>query len=248
MLVAVALSPAPSDRFRGSSVLLFGAAVLLFVLPYLVYLQTWEGVFAHVQRGLAFTTLAMSQQRLPIGDLLAHEVWLLTATWAVPLAVVATLARRIVRRTPGGWADVQRVGPLAVLALIANVGLIRDLPETRLPDAVVVPALLAAWLGRVAWSSFSGARAIAMRAGVVTTLAITIWGVMIMGHTPEQLDRIGMFNGIDRLPARFKERAREMKRPWEGRQTPSAVAQQMRPFFDYAPRCMPTDTRLLMAS
>ncbi|HKE86921.1 MAG TPA: hypothetical protein VKB50_24360 [Vicinamibacterales bacterium] len=247
-LVAVALSPVPSDRFKGASVLLFCGAALSFALPYLVYLQTSEGVLAHVQRGMSFTTLEMSRQRLPLGDLRVHEVWLLAATWGAPVAALAALAMSVARRRPGSWDEVRRVGPLAVLALVANAGLIRDLPETRLPDAIVVPALIGMWLGQSAWGWFSGAGAVAVRVAAVVALVVTLWGVTIMGHTPEQLNRIGVFNGIGRLPGRFKERAIEMKRPWEGRQRPSVAVQEMRPFFGYTARCVPADARLLVAA
>ena len=39
-----------------------------------------------------------------------------------------------------------------------------------------------------------------------------------------------------------------MDRPWAGRLVPSAVAGEMRPFFDYVPRCIPPDQRLLVAA
>jgi hypothetical protein len=112
----------------------------------------------------------------------------------------------------------------------------------------VAPVVLIAWLVHAAWRAGTGARAIPLRTATVTLVAITLWAVSVMGHTPEQLDRIGMFNGLGRLPARFGERAREMARPWEGRQAPSAVVQQMRPFFDYSARCTSRDTRLLVAA
>ena len=41
---------------------------------------------------------------------------------------------------------------------------------------------------------------------------------------------------------------REMERPWAGRLVPSAVAGEMRPFFDYVERCVPPDQRLLVAA
>jgi hypothetical protein len=55
-VVAVALSPIPSDRYKGgSSVAILAAAVFVFMLPYFVYLQTVDGIIAHLQRGAAFT-------------------------------------------------------------------------------------------------------------------------------------------------------------------------------------------------
>ena len=69
-----------------------------------------------------------------------------------------------------------------------------------------------------------------------------------MGSVPEQLDRAGVFNGFDRIPERAATLTREMERPWAGRLVPSAVAGEMRPFFDYVERCVPTDQRLLVAA
>jgi hypothetical protein len=64
----------------------------------------------------------------------------------------------------------------------------------------------------------------------------------------EQLDRANVLAGLDRVPERWVSLVRDMDRPWAGRLVPSAVAGELRPFFDYVPRCVPPDQRLLVAA
>ena len=249
-LIAVALSPMPFDRHHGVvSGAIYCAAVVLLSTPYLIYLQPSGGVLAHLQRGAAFTALETARQRLTLTGLPLHEAWLLLIVWAAPIAALAVVVVRSVRREPGAWTTVRIVGPIIALALVADAGLIRDQLETRLPDAIVAPVLLMVWLIRQVWT---GNVALVwpktLRAATVAVVGMTFYSASITGHTPEQLDRIGAYNGLDRLPSRFTERAHEMRRPWVGRQAPSATAQQMRPFFDYSERCVPNDARLLVAA
>ena len=75
-----------------------------------------------------------------------------------------------------------------------------------------------------------------------------MWFAAVMGSVAEQLDRAGVFGGLDRIPERVATLIREMERPWAGRLVPSAVAGEMRPFFDYVERCVPSDQRLLVAA
>jgi hypothetical protein len=248
-LIAVALSPLRVDRFRGllSAAVYVGAVVLLSV-PYLIYLQSSGGVIAHVQRGAAFSAFEAARQQLTLTGRPLHETWMLVMVWGAPVVALALVVARWVTRHGDAWATVRVLGPVIALALIADAGLIRDALETRLPDAIVAPALLLVWLVRQMWGLAPGLApgSMVLRAAALVVVATTFYSVSVMGHTPEQLDRIGAFNGLDRLPSRFAERAREMRRPWVGRQSPSAAAQQMRPFFDYSERCVPKEARLLV--
>ena len=80
----------PSDRFRGAlSVAMLAGTVLAFMLPYLIYLQTVDGIVAHLQRGMAFTALEVPRQRLTLTGLLLYDAWLLAATWLAPVAALA---------------------------------------------------------------------------------------------------------------------------------------------------------------
>ena len=248
-LAAVALSPLPSDRFKGGqSVAMLAGAVLAFMLPYLVYLQTVDGIVAHLQRGVAFTALEVPRQRLTITGLLPYAAWLLAATWLAPVAALVLAAMQVFTGREDAWSTVRRVAPIAILALVADAGLIRDRLDVRLPDAIVAPALLMAWLVHQAWKPPPTPTWMALRTLGVAAMLVTMGYAAVMGSFPEQLDRAGVFGGLDRIPERVAALTREMERPWAGRLVPSAPAGEMRPFFDYAERCIPPDQRLLVAA
>jgi hypothetical protein len=256
-VVAVALSPVPSDRSRGSStplkargvsVAMLAGCVLLFMLPYLIYLQTVDGIVAHLQRAAQFTALEVPRQRLTLVGLPADDAWLLAAVWLAPLVSLGVLATHLVRRREGAWTTVSQVAPIVVLALVANAGMIRDRLDVRLPDAIVAPALLMVWLVYEAWRMPPRSLSLAVRIVAVAAVIVTIRYASVMGNFVEQLDRANVLAGLDRVPERFVSLVRDMDRPWAGRLVPSAVAGELRPFFDYVPRCIPPDQRLLVAA
>ena len=248
-LGAVALSPLPTDRFKGVlSVAMLAGTVLAFMLPYLVYLQTVDGIVAHLQRGMAFTALEVPRQRLTITGLRPYAAWLLAAAWLAPVAALVSIAMQVFAGREDAWSTVRRVAPIAILALVADAGLIRDRLDVRLPDAIVPPALLMAWLVHQAWKPPLSPIWLAARTLGVAVLLVTMGCAAVMGSVVEQLDRAGVSGGLDRIPARVATLTREMERPWAGRLVPSATAGEMRPFFDYAARCISPDQRLLVAA
>jgi hypothetical protein len=248
-VVAVVLSPLSSDRFRGGmSVATLAVAVFVFMLPYFIYLETADGIVAHLQRGAAFSALEVPRQRLTIVGLPLYGTWLLAAVWIAPIAALAALVVPLMRRREGAWMIARSVLPIVVLAIVTNAGLIRDRLDVRLPDAIVAPALLMVWLVYQAWRM--PPRAVGLAARVVATIALlmTMRYAAVMGSVEEQLDRANVLAGLDRVPERLVSLVRDMDRPWAGRLVPSAVAGEMRPFFDYVPRCVPPDQRLLVAA
>jgi hypothetical protein len=248
-VVAVALSPMPSDGYRGgASVAILAAAVFVFMLPYFLYLHTAEGIIPHLQRGAAFAALEVPRQRLTMVGLPLHDTWLLAAVWVAPIAALVTLAVPLARRREGAWTIACRVLPIVVLAIVTNAGLIRDRLDVRLPDAIVAPALLMAWLVYQAWQIPPRPTGLAARAVATVALLMTMRYAAVMGSVEEQLDRANVLAGLDRVPERLVSLVRDMDRPWAGRLVPSAVAGEMRPFFDYVPRCIPPDQRLLVAA
>jgi hypothetical protein len=229
----------------------------VLVLPYLIYLQAVDGIAAHLQRGAAFAALEVPRQRLTFVGLPAYDEWLLAATWLAPLVALAVLVIPILRHREGAWMTrhregawmtARRVGPIIVLALVVNAGLIRDRLEVRLPDAIVAPALLMAWLVHQVWRMPTRPVWLAARIVAVAALLVTMRYASVMGSIEEQLDRAGVYAGLGRLPEHAANLVREMERPWAGRLVPSATASELRPFFDYVPRCIPPDHRLLVAA
>jgi hypothetical protein len=248
-VVAVALSPIPSDRYRGgASVTILAAAVFVFMLPYFIYLQTADGIIPHLQRGAAFAALEVPRQRLTMVGLPVYDAWLLAAVWIAPIAAAGAVVAPLVHRREGAWMIACRVLPIVVLGIVTNAGLIRDRLDVRLPDAIVAPALLMVWLVYQAWRMPPRPTGLAARAVATAALLMTMWYAAVMGSVEEQLDRANVLAGLDRVPERLVSLVRDMDRPWAGRLVPSAVAGEMRPFFDYIPRCVPPDQRLLVAA
>ena len=254
--VAVLLSPLPSDRKRPVGTLLWlGVATALMVLPYLIYLQATDDVLSHLERGAAFSRLELPRQHLSLTGHPFQVAWLLYGIWIVPAAALVAVLAKGWTRTPDAWSLARLIVPLATLALVADAGLIRDALDARLADAVVAPAVLMAWLARQAWRPASGAAAWALRptvaawtlrAASVVLVAITIGSAAVMGNTGDQLERAGLFQGFEGLSDQLDLRAKELRRPFEGRQTPSRIAEALRPFFDYALRCVDPGDRLLV--
>jgi hypothetical protein len=222
--------------------------VVVLLLPYLIYLQAVDGITAHLQRGAAFAALEVPRQRLTLVGLPAYDEWLLAATWLAPLAALAVLAVSILRQREGAWTTASRVAPIVVLALVTNAGLIRDRLDVRLPDAIVAPALLMAWLVYQVWRVPPRPLWLAARIVAVAAVLVTMRYASVMGSVEEQLDRAGVYAGLGRIPEHTANLVREMERPWAGRLVPSATASELRPFFDYVPRCLPPDRRLLVAA
>jgi hypothetical protein len=233
---------------RAWSVTMFAGAVLAFMLPYLIYLQSVDGIVAHLQRAAQFTALEVPRQRLTLVGLPAYDAWLLAAAWLAPVAALAVLTVPILRQREGAWMAARHIAPIVVLALVANAGLIRDRLDVRLPDAIVPPALLMVWLVYQVWRMPPRPLALATRIVAVAGLLMTMRYAAVMGSVEEQLDRANVFAGLGRVPERLVTLVREMDRPWAGRLVPSAAASEMRPFFDYVPRCIPPDQRLLVAA
>ena len=244
---AVLLSPLPTDRKRPLGTLLWlGAATLLLVLPYLIYLQAIDGVLSHIERGAAFSRLEIPRQRLSLTGLPFEVAWLLYGMWIVPVAALAAVLARVWARAPDAGSGVRLIVPLVTLALVADAGLIRDALDARLADAVVAPAVLMAWLARQAWRPAPTAAWWTLRSASVVLVAITIGSAAVMGHAGDQFERAGFFQGVDGMSDQLERRTKELRRPYEGRQTPSKVAEALRPFFDYALRCVDPGDRLLV--
>jgi hypothetical protein len=89
---------------------------------------------------------------------------------------------------------------------------------------------------------------LAARTVAIAAVLATMLSAFVMGNVLEQLDRTSVLAGPGRVPERLVTLVREMDRPWAGRLVPSAVAGELRPFFDYVPRCIAPDQRLLVAA
>src|SRR4029434_1979704 len=74
----------------------------------------------------------------------------------------------------------------------------------------------------------------------------TAWATIEVGHTREELDRMGI-KGVAELVPRFAERSHQLRARFDPQQMPSDTVARMQPFFAYLDRCTAGTDRLLTA-
>jgi hypothetical protein len=135
---------------------------------------------------------------------------------------------------------------VAVVAVAENFGLMRDLLQARVPDAVVPVAVLGAWLAWRGWM----ARAVYV--GMATAIALVAAGFLVadLGSISDNLERAGLgFDDLSRpsrLIGRFAERS-AMLRDRFASDPPSRVVAPLMPFFSYLDRCTGERDRIFVA-
>lgn len=251
-LVTVVMAPAPRRRVaaRVAQLVFFG---MLFVAPYLVYLDRTTGIAAHVASGAAYsrseadrTMLGLPRLDLtqPMSDDNAR-VSLFYAFHSLPIAVLAALAWRARRQ---GWAasqvDAARIVPLVALAIAVNLALLRDPLQARLPDVTVPASVLAAWLIPRAWHV--SVLRVPVRLSLAVIVAVTLLGVNVVGSPMEMLDRAGLLAHPLNPGAMFAGRLADLEGP-STRLLPSRIAMDLAPFVAYVARCTAPHHRLFIA-
>jgi hypothetical protein len=137
-----------------------------------------ESPFRRAQRRIPALRMQVAPGVLTFGNALA---WLYYVTLALPVVAVLTVIRR--RSDTGQPADrgeMAVAGMLIVLCVIVSQSLVREAPETRLPDVAAPMAVLGAWTAGV-WTRRGtrrrGARvAVTLAFGVVTFASAAAFG------------------------------------------------------------------------
>ena len=229
----------------------FVGIVLVFLAPYVIYTSIYDGLWRHIMRGVELLSIESSRgRRLPAftlsPNLLAANAvpWLYFLFHLLPLVAVAIVWRRW--RHGSDVRERAMVGPLIVVTVLVNAGLIRDTLSARLPDAVVPAALLLGWLMASAYRVRPSPRAAAAWLTCTMVAAITVASAASVGDTKSQLEKAEMLGGPVRLWQHVHSRVAEFRERLPLGQIPSRIAWQLLPFFDYAERCLaPTDHILI---
>lgn len=230
---------------RGScsrAAMLVGLGTLM-VLPYLLYVQAFDGIWTYVEKGLEFRDreFGRSEYEWPAlgGDEPMHAV-LFYAYWAAPV-LAGLLALRAWQRAvdPGAPA---RVLPIVAVAFLLNSTYARPPMNARLPDAIVPFVMLGAWLAHVAWRSPRSAlwRPAAALIGILVAAA-----VVSVDRTGEHLQRSGMLEPQNWAEHVGRTRA-TLEAPHDPIVMPSPVAEALIPFYGYVARCTTMEHRLLV--
>jgi hypothetical protein len=256
--VAIVLS-APDLASSARRFALFAAAVAVLLAPWAAWVQYYQGLVPYFEMGVAVSrreadiSLLRDWPQLQLSAGMATEnlqAWLYYLFWSLPIvSVVIAVLRRVTRRERWGGESVA-VGAIAILALALDATFLRNPLETRLADATVPAALLAAWLLGLVWSirSHLAVRlAVSAAAAVVLVCsAVAIWRV---GDVTDKLDEVGAFaDDLDHVRQHTAAVVGALTSPeMEVRKLPSRVSAGLVPFFRYVNRCTEPSDRLLVS-
>ena len=190
--------------------------------------------------------------------------WLFWLFWILPplCAVIAVCRWRAFRLQPEATGESIAVLALAVLAVAANAGFIRETLSVRLPDAVVPAALLGAWLLGVVWTGAGPAEAghsvrrparfaAHIVAGAITIVALvaTVGAIAEVADLDEQTARAGLAIDLDLEGLRDgSQRAIGLLLNSHRDAPPSRYSRALVEFFEYTDRCTATTDRFMTNS
>jgi hypothetical protein len=224
----------------------FTVCLLVLLLPYLIYVQTYGGLWVYFRTGVEFSQREAGRQwhvwprvlgdEQPLQSALVYELYVL------PLVAIGVL---LVRRARHDWRAVAaRVAPLAFVGLLVDVSFVRDPLNTRLADAIVPAVMVGAWLLSQVCRS-PRPRILGTSLALLFTLLMGA-SVLVVGATYEQIDRAGLLGNRAEIPRRFVERTADLQARFTDYQIPTPAARRLIPFFRYVDRCTSPEDRLLI--
>jgi hypothetical protein len=237
---------------------LFGVAVIVMLVPWALWVQSYQGLVPYFEMGFAVSRREadisllrdLPQLQLTAGLTTANiHAWMYYGYWTLPaICVLIAVWRRVTRREqwPGEWVAVCAI---AILALALDATFLRNPLETRLADAVVPASLLGAWLLGLAWHFRGPLPAIVLlrtvSAGIVVLTSIAIWRV---GDVSDKLDEVGIFDDLGHVQEHMAAVVTAVTQPeMDARKLPSRVSAGLVPFFHYLARCTTASDRLLVS-
>jgi hypothetical protein len=239
----ILLAPASGHRERAVRLLSFLALVALFLVPYAMYVESSEGVFAYLRAAMDYSSREADRTRLRGSMGWDHAARLFYLSYLLPIAVLIVVAIDWRQRR----RDAARVAvPLVALALVSNVGFLREPLPVRIAD-IVVPTLCAAWLAGRA-RQFPGTwprRAALSLVAVVAVFAAN--SVLVVGNVAENLNRTDLGRGVSYAPTALRQRIAGLQDRFDSRHAPTGRIAAMVPFFEYLDRCTTIEHRLFVA-
>jgi hypothetical protein len=224
--------------------IVFGLMAGAMVLPFLIYVEVSEGVWAYFRTGIEFSRREASHSgRIWPGFSEAERPYavLVYLFHALPLLAAVVAFRR--PASDDRDRTLALVLPIALVAVLVNLTFLRDPLLTRMADPVVPAVVLGAWLMKEAQTSPRKRVVLPMALAVAASAA---WATLVVGATPDEIERMGL-NGLLSVPERFAQRRDQLRARFDPQQMPTRAIAAMVPFFDYVDRCTSPDDRLLTA-
>jgi hypothetical protein len=162
-----------------------------------------ESLFRRAQRWIPALRMQVAPGVLTFDNALA---WLYYVTLILPVVAVATLISRRgnSHEATDRAGDTAIVGMLIVLCVVVGQSLVRESPETRLPDVAAPMAVLGAWVAGV-WTRGNPRHP---RARIAATLAfgiVTFWGAAAFGGLGDRVVTSGVLAGTGGVMERFEK-------------------------------------------
>ena len=240
IVLTILLAPASGHRQRVSRLAIFAGLVVLLLLPYAIYIESSEGVYRFLRAAWSYSSREADRTRLDLESLgWDHAARLFYLSYLLPIVMMTWFAI-------DWWSDrreqIAIVVPLAALALVINVGFLRDPLQVRVAD-IVVPVLCGAWLaGRARQVSGMWSRRAAL-AIMTTVTVVAANSVLAVGNVAENLNRMDLAYA----PRIVRLRAETLQDRFAPRHIPSERITAMVPFFEYLDRCTTLEHRVFVA-
>jgi hypothetical protein len=236
----------------------FAAGVVLFLLPWAIFVQYNAGLVEYLKPALEFSRAEAEGTVLralpwidlsggPVAAQVNWEIWLFYLFHAMPvlsLWLVWLRARGGRERWAGESAG---VAAIAAMAIAMNIGFIRTPLSARLPDAGAPAAILGAWLiGAALDARATTIRGVAL--GVAAAVfVLTAKAVSVIADVPGELNRAGILNRPGALAERIEDLGTRLRKTMPaGSHVPSRNSEALLPFFAYVERCSSPRDRLVM--
>jgi len=195
----------------------YAALSLLFILPWLLYVQAYQGLPAYFSSAVRFT--AAEGRRTATGSL----PWVFFAFVAIPVAGLIVSFREGFHLTRGGLASA------AVMLLSLDVVFLRDVLAARIPDVAAPTAVVAAATAAHVLST----RAVT-RGALIAAMLILVLQITTKTSAPPQPGVA--FRRLSDITQRLRRVSPEIM------PNPSLA-----PLVDYLARCTGPDDRILVA-
>ena len=238
-----------------------GAATVVFLTPWAVYVEASGGIASYFRVGLEFSRAeanATLLDFLPTFGLAPSvfsaanaDAWLFWLYWTLPLVCAVIVIVRAIRGQQQWPGELAAVTGLSVLALCANVGFVRHLLRTRLPDAIVPAVLLGAWALGLCWRgrwSRPVLRSVA-RVAALAVVALSLVAIGLVASVSEQIDRTSVTRGAGPTLDRIRSIGFLLRQPHrQNLAPPGRVSETLMPFYAYLDRCSSRTDRLIVTN
>ena len=240
---AILLTPPIDRRTRQIRLLVFGGLVVVALVPYLVFIESAQGLWSYALASMRFASREADRTQLHLSMVESGaQAWLFYGVRVLPLVAFAFVWRAQRR----GDIDAPVAAMLVISAVLVNWNFLRDPLATRLRDVIVPAVLVGAWLTGLALRT----RPVLLRVPAVV-LVVLMWSfaavtVSAVGRAGEQLQRPDLWLGVSEVPRLLRDKTMQLTASYDCRQLPDGRLLPLVPFFDYLDRCTTVRHRLMV--